>query len=308
MPEPATSSPSTSTLSKGAVFARRLLSSLVLWVVVVGALFSPNHYISGGFFLLIIMTLAGTGLNEFYGLVSKRGLACFRGWGLVGGLLLMGATFFYLYTPGLLGGEVSPAKANDFETGFLILFVLGLCVRQFVSKANSAGLVAISTTLFGLMYVPWLLNFIQKINFHPYADGRFYLIYFLVVTKFSDMGAYAVGSLIGRHKMIPRISPGKTWEGFGGAILFSVGASVAFGVLAHDRLAGMTVPHAVVLGVILCCGAVVGDLIESLFKREAGVKDSGHFFPGIGGILDLLDSILFNAPLMYLYLRHVLTQ
>jgi phosphatidate cytidylyltransferase len=65
--------------------------------------------------------------------------------------------------------------------------------------------------------------------------------------------------------------------------------------------------HAVILGLMLGAAAVVGDLIESLFKREAGLKDSGHFFPGIGGILDLLDSILFNAPLMYLYLRHVLT-
>jgi phosphatidate cytidylyltransferase len=69
----------------------------------------------------------------------------------------------------------------------------------------------------------------------------------------------------------------------------------------------MTWTHAIVLGVILSTAAVVGDLIESIFKREAGVKDSGNFFPGIGGILDLLDSLLFNAPLMYLYLRHVLT-
>jgi phosphatidate cytidylyltransferase len=72
-------------------------------------------------------------------------------------------------------------------------------------------------------------------------------------------------------------------------------------------MAGMNWCHAIVLGVVLSVGAVVGDLIESLFKREAGVKDSGKFFPGIGGILDLLDSLLFNAPIMYLYLRHVLT-
>lgn len=70
---------------------------------------------------------------------------------------------------------------------------------------------------------------------------------------------------------------------------------------------GMNPLHAVILGVILSSTAVIGDLIESLFKREAGVKDSGHMFPGIGGILDLLDSLLFNAPIMYLYLRHILT-
>jgi phosphatidate cytidylyltransferase len=106
--------------------------------------------------------------------------------------------------------------------------------------------------------------------------------------------------------MIPRISPGKTWEGFAGAVVISTACSLGLAALLGDRLAGMTPFHAVVLGVILSVSAVVGDLIESLFKREAGVKDSGRFFPGIGGILDLLDSLLFNAPLMYLYLRHVL--
>ena len=112
----------------------------------------------------------------------------------------------------------------------------------------------------------------------------------MLVTKFSDMGAYAVGSLIGRHKMIPRISPGKTWEGFGGAIFVSTGASLVFVHFLGGHMSGMNWIHAVILGIILSSTAVIGDLIESLFKREAGVKDSGGFFPGIGGILDLLDS------------------
>jgi phosphatidate cytidylyltransferase len=107
--------------------------------------------------------------------------------------------------------------------------------------------------------------------------------------------------------MIPRISPGKTWEGFGGAVLVSTGASVAFVYFFAAKMAGMNYSNAVILGILLSVCAVIGDLIESLFKREAGVKDSGALFPGIGGILDLLDSLLFNAPLMYLYLRHVLT-
>lgn len=305
MTSPTPIQPAAPALTKGQVFLRRLFSSVILWTVVLCAVFAQNKVFSDCAFLILMLLLAATGLIEFYGMVEKRGLICFKEWGVFGGLLLMASTFFYL--SGVLGIRTAPAKANDWETSILILFVLGLCVKQFMSKANTAGILAISTTLFGLMYVPWLLNFIQKINFFPGIDGRFYVFYFIVVTKFSDIGAYLVGSMIGKHKMIPRISPGKTWEGFGGALALSTLASVGFTVFAKSKLAGMTLGHAVVLGLILSGAAVVGDLIESLFKREAGVKDSGRFFPGIGGILDLLDSLLFNAPLMYLYLRHVLT-
>ena len=298
-------------LSKAQVFARRLTSTLLLWTVILAAMFSGNRIISDGVFVLLIAFLALTGLVEFYGMVEKRGLACFKWCGVIGGLLLMVGTF--LNVTGHLGTRGSPARVNDFETGFLILFVLGLCMRQLFSKTNAAGLVAIATTLFGLMYVPWLLNFIQKINFFPFASGspadagKFFLLYFILITKFSDMGAYAVGSLIGKHKMIPRISPAKTWEGFFGAILVSTGASLAFVHFFGAKMVGMNYLHAIVLGVVLSVTAVIGDLIESLFKREAGVKDSGALFPGIGGILDLLDSLLFNAPIMYLYLRHIIT-
>jgi len=259
------------------------------------------------FFLFLIGSLALTGLIEFYGLAGKRGLPCFRIWGTIGGVLLMIGTFLHL--KGFLGIYDSPARVNDFETSFLILFVLGLCVRQLAAKNNPDGLMAIAVTLFGLMYVPWLLNFIQKINyfFGPVGDGKYYVFYFILITKFSDTGAYLVGSLIGRHKMIPRISPGKTWEGFGGALLVSTGMSLLFVHFFGSHMFGMNHVHAVILGLILGSTAVIGDLIESLFKREAGMKDSGKMFPGIGGILDLLDSLLFNAPIMYLYLRHVLT-
>lgn len=293
--------------SKAKVFARRLFSTVLLWGVVLSALFSGVQFIENYVFLLIMTVLAGVGLIEFYNLVQKEGMVCFRRWGILGGVLLMAGTFGHFQQ--WFGRTDSPARVNDFETIFLILFVLGLCLLQFFSKTNTKGILAISTTLFGLMYVPWLLNFIQKIHFFPGLDGngKYYVLYFILVTKFSDSGAYAVGSLIGKHKMIPRISPGKTWEGFVGAIFVSTGASVLFAHLAGPHLPGMTLRDAILLGILLSTAAVVGDLIESIFKREAGVKDSGRFFPGIGGVLDLLDSLLFNAPLMYLYLRHVLT-
>jgi phosphatidate cytidylyltransferase len=300
------SAPQSAAPSKARVFLRRSVSFIILWTILLTALFSKHKFISDSVFLVIVVFLALTGLAEFYGIVEKRDLICFKWWGLFGGLLLMVGTFLNL--TGVIGHSGSPARVNDFETSFLILFVLGLCLRQFFSRSNTAGILAISTTLFGLMYVPWLLNFIQKINYFPGVQGHYYLLYFIVITKFSDTGAYLVGSLIGRHKMIPRISPGKTWEGFGGALAVSVLVSLGFFYYLGDRMRGMTWMHAVILGLLLGLAAVVGDLIESIFKREAGIKDSGKFFPGIGGILDLLDSLLFNAPIMYLYLRHVLTR
>jgi len=294
----------TTTLSKAQVFLRRLASTLMLWTGILVAMFGGNHYVADGVFALIIAVLALAGLVEFYGMAQKRGLPCFKISGVIGGLLLMCGTFAHLQ--GWLGIFNSPARVNDFETSFLILFVLGLCLRQLMCQDNHSGLTAIGITLLGLMYVPWLLNFFQKINFFPQVEGKYYLLYFILLTKFSDMGAYAVGSLIGRHKLIPRISPGKTWEGFAGAMVVATGASLVYVHFLGRHLAGMSPLHAVILGVILSCTAVIGDLIESLFKRECGVKDSGQLLPGIGGILDLVDSLLFNAPIMYLYLRHVL--
>jgi len=300
-PQPARSTPP----SKYQVLLRRLGSSVALWTLVIATLFAQNKFISDYVFLAIMMAIAGIGLAEFYELIARRQLASFKAPGIFGGLLLMTSTFVYLSDAFPL--HLHPAKANDFETSVLIVFVLGLCLRQLVSRGNPAGITAIATTLLGLMYVPWLLNFIQKIKFFPDISAPHYVLYFILVTKFSDLGAYVMGSLFGKHKMCPRISPGKTWEGFAGAILVSTLASVLFVQAAQAKLPHMDLGHAIILGIALGASAVVGDLIESMFKREAGVKDSGRLFPGIGGMLDLMDSLLFNAPLMYVYLRHVLT-
>jgi phosphatidate cytidylyltransferase len=167
-------------------------------------------------------------------------------------------------------------------------------------------------TLFGLLYVVWLFNFVTKIVYivprGPAGEvmGHFYVLYLVVVTKFCDMGAYLVGSAAGRHPMVPHISPKKTWEGFAGSLFFAVLGSLALVSLMPGRLAAIAGLHSVVLGLALGFAAVVGDLGESLIKRSTGAKDSGRALPGIGGVLDLIDSLLFTAPLLYFYLRWVL--
>lgn len=290
--------------SKRKVFLCRLASTLLLWSLVLTPAFFYSKPIGDYLFLAILLILSVTGLSEFYRMVSHGGKVCFSWLGNICGVILLGSTFYYLTD--YWEKSAAHSRANDFETTILILFVLGLCIRQLFAKNNPKGLVSISVTLFGLMYIPWLLNFIQKIYYFTGVLGILYVFYFILVSKFSDMGAYLTGSMIGKHKVIPRISPGKTWEGFGGAVVFSTAGSVGFFYLSRGSMAGMTLTHAIVLGVILSLSAVVGDLIESCFKREAGIKDSGKYFPGIGGILDLMDSILFNAPIMYLYLRYII--
>ena len=290
--------------SRGKVFLYRSVSTLLLWTVVLSPALLHGCCVGEWLFVLLLMGLSVLGLLEFYKIASTGGHQPFRLIGIFCGLILLGSTYYYLAS--YWGKNAAHSRVNDFETAFLVLFLLGLCIRQLFARANPQGVLSVAITFLGVMYIPWLLNFVQKIYFFTGVSGIFYVFYFILVTKFSDLGAYLVGSLIGRHMVIPRFSPGITWEGLGGAVLFSLAGSVCFYYFFAGRMLGMTLAHALFLGFILSITAAVGDLIESLFKREAGFKDSGSFLPGIGGMLDLLDSILFNAPIMYLYLRHVI--
>ena len=195
--------------------------------------------------------------------------------------------------------------ASGVLSSALVLMLVVALLRMSRERDPKGSLMLAGGTLLVGIYGGVLLGFwmLVRLEHSPWV-----LVGAILTTKSCDTGAYFTGMAIGKHKMIPRISPGKTWEGFAGAVVISTAASVTFAHFAGAKLPGMNFTHALILGVVLSVSAVIGDLIESLFKREAGVKDSGGYFPGIGGILDLLDSLLFNAPLMYLYLRHVLTR
>lgn len=286
--------------SKLQTFLQRLVSTIVLWALVLGALFSGNRTVADLALLVVLNVICFFALLEFGDLILARGGKFFRTYALTGGVCYLGISWWAQSGRPPFDGDVLYRLALDGPLSGAIVF--GLLVRRLFWKDTVGGTAAIGATLLGMVYVPWLLNYLQRCYFLGGADGSWWLLYFILVTKASDMGAYALGSLIGRHKMIPRVSPGKTWEGFGGAILASTAVSLVFAHFAQGHLAGMTVTHAAALGVLLGVGAVAGDLIESLFKREAGVKDSGRYFPGIGGVLDLVDSLLFNAPIMYAYL------
>jgi phosphatidate cytidylyltransferase len=120
------------------------------------------------------------------------------------------------------------------------------------------------------------------------------------------MGAYVTGSICGRHKLVPHISPHKSWEGLAGAVAFAVAGSFGLWWLIPTRLALFSATDVAVLGVLLGLAAVIGDLAESIVKRSTEAKDSSVLLPGIGGVLDLIDSVLFTAPILFFYMRLVL--
>jgi phosphatidate cytidylyltransferase len=284
------------------VFLSRLGSSIVLWAVALGIIFSGNEI---GFFFLIA-SVALIGLWEFYLMLDHKNLPNFKVTAMICAAVLLVGSFYYFRT-------VGPAHSYDFEMAVILFFMLVVFSRQMFEKMRSVWpLETMAYTLFGLLYVMWLFNFITKIVYVTprgtggALTGHFYVLYLIVVTKFSDMGAYVTGSLIGRHKMAPQISPKKTWEGFCGALAFSTAGSLGMVTLMGPRLSFIRWPDAVVLGLLLGFAAVIGDLAESLVKRATETKDSGRLLPGIGGALDLIDSLLFTAPLLYFYLRLVL--
>ena len=251
---------------------------MVLWTVVLAALFSGNRLVSDYVFLVIMVFLAVTGLAEFYGLVEKRGLVCFKRWGILGGMLLMVGTFLHL--TGQLGLHGSPARVNDFETSFLILFVLGLCVRQFVSRSNTAGILAISTTLFGLMYVPWLLNFIQKINFFPGVDGQLLRALFHAGHQVQRHGRLC-GRLADRPAQDdPAHQPG---QDLGGLRRRHRGLDAGQPGLRRiswaSKMAGMNWMHAMILGVLLSVAAVVGRSDRIALQTRGRREGLGQVLP-----------------------------
>jgi phosphatidate cytidylyltransferase len=130
------------------------------------------------------------------------------------------------------------------------------------------------------------------------------IFYLVIVVKSTDTGAYFTGRLLGKHKLFPKISPGKTWEGFVGGLLTAILASCLFSLYTGFSLGEVDFPlrNAAVLGLVLALAGVIGDMMESLIKRATGTKDSGSVILGMGGILDVLDSLLVGAPVLYLYI------
>lgn len=288
------------TPSKRRVFASRLFSTLILW----GLLSVAFQWKSDWLLIAITAFFGVAGAVEYYRLLRSDAHA--RSFNLLGLCICLG--YWATVTWWVMKHKIAPPMWLDLAA--LTASVHGaflLCYRH--QLEGTVTLQRIFSTVFGVVYTVIFYGFIVRLMYFQgdgqTATGLFLVLYLVMVTKFSDMGAYIAGVTFGKHKMIPHISPAKSWEGLVGAFVFSFIAAVILLRFMPEKLAPLTWLHGLVLAPVLCAAGITGDLAESVIKRCTAIKDSGHAFPGIGGILDLTDSLLFTAPVFYFYLAAI---
>lgn len=297
MPDPsAATSTAPPPASKRQVFATRLTSTVILWAVLSIA-FKWNQ----DWLLVAVTAFFGVfGAVEYFRLL--RGDS-HRSFPILGFVICL--AYWITVSWWVLSRKGQPPMWLDLAA--LTISVQGaflLCYRHNLEGITT--LQRIFSTVFGVVYTVIFYGFLLRLLYFHLNDGKpggvFLVLFLIVVTKFSDMGAYLVGVLIGKHKMIPHISPAKSWEGFIGAFIGAIGGAALLLATLPAQLHPITWTHGMIIAPILCLTGISGDLAESVIKRCTHIKDSGHTLPGIGGILDLTDSLLFTAPVFYFYL------
>lgn len=261
---------------------KRIISSIILILIaILGILID---WVFG----LVVTLLVGIGLYEFFTLIEKKGITIYKYFGVVIGMIIPLSI--------ILRFELT----KRWELLFIVSVLIVIFLLQFTRRQNQQAILGISTTLFAILYIAWLLSFLIKIKYLPL--GRELVATLLLVTKGGDIGAYLVGTRFGRHNLIPRISPKKSIEGAIGGFIFSIlGAMVS-----RLFLPQFSYLYLIIMGGLLGILAQLGDLSESLIKRDCQVKDTGYLVPGLGGALDIIDSLLFTAPVFYFYMSTIL--
>ncbi|MEA3453588.1 MAG: phosphatidate cytidylyltransferase [Candidatus Caldatribacteriota bacterium] len=232
-------------------------------------------------FFIVVIIIALLGLKELFSIAAKQG---YRPSYILGTALILYFIIITVYDIRYLNYYID----NLIITFFIILTF----IFQLFKKDYSKVLAEISITIFGSIYLGYLLSFMIKIKDLP--NGNYYLISLLIVTWVNDIGAYLIGTKFGKNKIFPKISPKKTIEGSIGGIIFSIAATFTL-----KNWLNLNFNELILLGLIIAIIAQIGDLFESVLKRGSGVKDSGTLIPGQGGILDCLDSLIFTAPVFY---------
>ncbi len=260
--------------------AARLLTAALIVPVLLAAIFWSNPIGTW----IIVLLFGFLALREWFGVTMADGVS--RWSGIVVGLA---------YAAGLYW--VTPYAYALVIAVVLLAFLLSLARVGDTPETMKAAVERVGVTTFGVLYCG-LLAFLALLKREQGPLGWKWLILLLSVTWLGDTGAYAAGRIAGRHKLYPRVSPGKTWEGAVGGLAWSFGAAAVahlwyFPELSWTHAAAASLPAAAL--------GQAGDLCESMWKRAYGVKDSGTLLPGHGGVLDRIDALLFTAPYFYFY-------
>jgi phosphatidate cytidylyltransferase len=262
-------------------------------------------YVGGMAYVGVIIGINCLAVNEFYDFISQKGATPHRLLGTLAAATLPLIVFV---------GDAF------YATSFMTALLLGVMILQLTKAEIREAIASVSATFFGVFYVGWLLSHAVSVRFihsdltRRYGEentagidpqiGFFFMILCLAAAVACDVGAYFIGRRYGRHKLAPAISPNKTVEGALGGIVLGVAAAVVakfvFDYLVPGQLStDFTITVAAIFGVVIASVAMLGDLVESVLKRDARLKDAGVILPGVGGVLDRIDSALLAIPVMY---------
>ena len=274
-------------------FVKRLIVTLLSGVILVGLIVFAFHPFVNYAIAALAAICAMIAVWEYEQLAKAKG-SKMRYYALAPLTVAIVASYF--------ASSLWPAWKNP----SLFILIVSVCIFFALHfRDNDGAIVDLAVSFFGLVYIAVPIGMMLGILYHSGPlDGRYWIAYLLIVTKITDIGAYFAGSLWGKKKLAPTISPGKTVEGAIFGWICALGSSIVFYLIRHF----LQNPHfelsfttSLWLGAILGIASQFGDLSESLLKRDAGKKDSNRL-PGIGGALDMVDSLLFTAPILYLYL------
>ena len=279
----------------------RALSTLTLWAAVGAFIWIGSKFDASEIFAFCILAaLTAIAQWEFYKLSESCNEHPDKTQGILIGLIYLSFVFFF-----------SPDSFRNSIYTFAAATFIGIHLLSLLRNPTERPLLLRKMpTFYGFIYIPFMLSFLACIAKLHTGKGPFEVsiglacvIWVVVATKFTDVGGLVIGTMFGKHKIAPSISPAKSWEGCAGGLIFSAAASALFAwAVTAFGFPFMSPLRSAILALPIAIASIPSDLVESVFKRQSTSKDSGHTIPGIGGALDLIDSLILTAPLGFLIL------